>query len=321
MTIERQEWESIYSAIARGQKPSEFVEGIVTKSDPTNNTIMVDALGSEPVQVAALDYEHSIYKGSDKISVRSEVVLPAEGERVLVGRPGGARHNPRLLGVIRNGEAWRPPLDLQVIETDGPGNAFVTGTLFASGGIEVERTSEFDSAFKSKKDTDSTPPRFQIRTDGLVEWGPGNAVLDTNLYRVGPGQLKTDDSLTVMGFSLLAGGCEVVDDFIASGGRIQFGTGVSARDFTALKKATGTHNPASLAAHSGNVYGISLPAGTCSAGDLVIGFGIADPGNRGVQFHAEPTTGNDQCNVWAFNADTVALDHGTLTFHFVILNL
>jgi hypothetical protein len=39
--------------------------------------------------------------------------------------------------------------------------------------------------------------RFQIESNGKVFWGPGNAAVDTNLYRNAADQLRTDDSLYV----------------------------------------------------------------------------------------------------------------------------
>lgn len=46
--------------------------------------------------------------------------------------------------------------------------------------------------------------RIRVGSDGKVQWGPGNATQDTNLYRNAAGVLKTDQSLTVAG-TLTAG--------------------------------------------------------------------------------------------------------------------
>lgn len=43
--------------------------------------------------------------------------------------------------------------------------------------------------------TGDTSDRFIINADGKIEWGPGNAALDTNLYRAGVNTLKSDGSL------------------------------------------------------------------------------------------------------------------------------
>jgi hypothetical protein len=40
-----------------------------------------------------------------------------------------------------------------------------------------------------------TQPRFRYRSTGLMEWGQGNAVPDTNLFRSAANTLKTDDKL------------------------------------------------------------------------------------------------------------------------------
>lgn len=41
--------------------------------------------------------------------------------------------------------------------------------------------------------------RFSIDTSGKIQWGPGNAALDTDLYRSGVGTLKTDGAFVVGG--------------------------------------------------------------------------------------------------------------------------
>ncbi|KKK50401.1 hypothetical protein LCGC14_3125390, partial [marine sediment metagenome] len=44
-----------------------------------------------------------------------------------------------------------------------------------------------------------TEHRFFIRSDGQMEWGPGNAGQDTNLYRSASDTLKTDDAFEATG--------------------------------------------------------------------------------------------------------------------------
>lgn len=62
-----------------------------------------------------------------------------------------------------------------------------------------------------------TVPRYNVRTDGLTEWGAGGSTArDTNLYRNAAAELKSDQSLTlaknltVGGSQLLAGGVGVL---------------------------------------------------------------------------------------------------------------
>jgi hypothetical protein len=87
-----------------------------------------------------------------------------------------------------------------------------------------------------------------------------------------------------------------------------------------LEYLTRTHNPPNLGAHSGNLTSFSSISGL-AVGDLVIGLGIADPGNRGIHFFTEPVvTAAGVIGLWYFNSDTVALDHGTLTFNFVVIH-
>ncbi|MBA3945927.1 MAG: hypothetical protein H0X37_15345 [Herpetosiphonaceae bacterium] len=44
-----------------------------------------------------------------------------------------------------------------------------------------------------------TAGRYVVLADGTIAWGPGNASRDTNLYRTGVGQLRTDGSLYCAG--------------------------------------------------------------------------------------------------------------------------
>ncbi len=47
----------------------------------------------------------------------------------------------------------------------------------------------------TSKVTGDANPRFNVYADGKMEWGPGNAAPDTNLYRAGVNVLKTDTYL------------------------------------------------------------------------------------------------------------------------------
>lgn len=60
----------------------------------------------------------------------------------------------------------------------------------------VDRTSAAagDDVFTSDV-TGDTNDRFVINANGLLEWGPGNAALDTNLFREGASILRTNDYL------------------------------------------------------------------------------------------------------------------------------
>ena len=61
-----------------------------------------------------------------------------------------------------------------------------------------------DENFQIKDDGDSQP-RLSIDAGGTVEWGSGSVAEDTNLYRAGSAQLKTDGAF-VVGTNLNVGG-------------------------------------------------------------------------------------------------------------------
>lgn len=112
--------------------------------------------------------------------------------------------------------------------------AFGTGaTLLANGSInslELQGARFFfvgstatDPAYCSANNTD-TDCRFQMRTDGLLQWGSGGAAVDTNLYRGAAGQLNTDGSL-VVGANLNVSGTETINTSSANAFQIQDGSG------------------------------------------------------------------------------------------------
>lgn len=61
-----------------------------------------------------------------------------------------------------------------------------------------------DENFQIKDDGD-VEPRLSIDAGGTVEWGSGSVAEDTNLYRAGSAQLKTDGAF-VIGTNLNVGG-------------------------------------------------------------------------------------------------------------------
>lgn len=86
----------------------------------------------------------------------------------------------------------------------GPGNAAVDITVSRS----AANTLNINSAFQSTRAAAANPAfaalvsgdtnsRYNLGADGKIGWGPGNAVVDTLLYRSGVGTLATDTALTV----------------------------------------------------------------------------------------------------------------------------
>lgn len=110
--------------------------------------------------------------------------------------------------------------------------------------------------------------RFNLRTDGKMQWGPGNAAVDANFYRSGVAMLKTDGSLTVGAAFSAAGGMSTTDGQITStrsttgvgafasyvtsdvnprfkvtpfstGGKLEWGDGTNALDTNLYRSAAG----------------------------------------------------------------------------------
>lgn len=65
-----------------------------------------------------------------------------------------------------------------------------------AGGGAIYRNETYDAAgddAQTSRVTGDTNPRFTLNADGKLEWGPGNAALDTNLFRSSANTLKTQD--------------------------------------------------------------------------------------------------------------------------------
>jgi hypothetical protein len=86
-----------------------------------------------------------------------------------------------------------------------------TGSYYPSIGFAMESgTTPANSALKllQARWTGTTPDtdnRFELRGNGTLWWGPGNAAVDTNLYRGGASILATDDDFWVKGANLRVG--------------------------------------------------------------------------------------------------------------------
>jgi hypothetical protein len=91
------------------------------------------------------------------------------------------------------------------------GGGALAGTF--SGSPTFSGTPNFSSALATNSSTTATwrtrvtgdtQDRLYAEASGALQWGPGNAVQDVNLYRSGTNSLATDDSFTVGG-NLLVG--------------------------------------------------------------------------------------------------------------------
>lgn len=75
----------------------------------------------------------------------------------------------------------------------------------SGGGLIVDDLSTASSIAINSNVVGDTNDRVRMYASGLLEWGPGNASSDTNLYRGGTSLLKTDDAFQAVG-NLTIGG-------------------------------------------------------------------------------------------------------------------
>ncbi len=138
--------------------------------------------------------------------VDSRIVIDAGGE--ISWGPGSAGRDTNLyralLNVLKTDDSLEVAGVLGVIAdlvTERTADAGVTidGVLLKDVGILLNGIAAVtDNALRTLI-TGDVEGRFIILGDGKQEWGPGNVVRDTNLYRFAAGVLKTDDDLHVGG--------------------------------------------------------------------------------------------------------------------------
>jgi hypothetical protein len=69
------------------------------------------------------------------------------------------------------------------------------GSLIASGGFNAAGMASGGSAAWQSSATGDSAVRFTFNAGGFMQWGPGSAVVDTNLYRSAANSLSTDGNL------------------------------------------------------------------------------------------------------------------------------
>lgn len=117
--ITYRDWRNILEAIRDQRSPDEIVEGRVIDRHEAEQTIFLTEFGTEPIPMAALDFEFTTYVDTggqkEKRTVKVRPSLPELGDLVLVARIGGSRHAPRCIGVVRQMEAWQQPSLSEVV--------------------------------------------------------------------------------------------------------------------------------------------------------------------------------------------------------------
>jgi hypothetical protein len=153
---------------------------------------------------------------------------------------------------------------------------FTTG-LTSNSSILVERALATDNAYRARV-TGDTNSRFVVDADGDLSWGPGNATMDTNLYRAGANVLATDDALLVQSgitatrasstLSTVASsvaGDAFVRFFTRADGRLAWGSGAGAADVSIERTGVGALTV------NGNLTATNLTATDVTATDDFIG--------------------------------------------------
>lgn len=79
------------------------------------------------------------------------------------------------------------------------GSGQVQAVGMASTANVLTTLSAATSAAYSSRVTGDTVDRWHTNADGKHEWGPGNGAVDTNLYRVTAGNLRTDQNFVAIG--------------------------------------------------------------------------------------------------------------------------
>ncbi|MBH1939094.1 hypothetical protein I5Q34_33370 [Streptomyces sp. AV19] len=96
-----------------------------------------------------------------------------------------------------------------VLDRDSAGVLRMTGTWRLEGSAST-------SDALTARVTGDAAARFVVNADGKLEWGAGSGAVDTNLYRDSADTLKTDDALTVSGYTTLQG-AQTNGDFASLG--------------------------------------------------------------------------------------------------------
>lgn len=98
---------------------------------------------------------------------------------------------------------YTPGVSGWIIRQDGSAE-FHTVVITAGSLLEMSAVNHTDPVMTADVVADAFA-RFVLLADGTLSWGPGNVTADTNLFRAGPADLKTDSgmhigqNLTVLG--------------------------------------------------------------------------------------------------------------------------
>lgn len=112
MPISPQDWEAIYQAINAMQRPSEVIQGKVTKRDTENMLVWINEVGDQPIPIYSFDYQIKYYdvdqrgvstiKRTDITKKDVSTLCPDIGDTILVLKQFGTNRLPKCIGVLRS---------------------------------------------------------------------------------------------------------------------------------------------------------------------------------------------------------------------------
>jgi len=150
------------------------------------------------------------------------LALHAGGLRVYRATAGDVAFSARVEGDTQS--RWYVLADGSM--TWGPGGSTVqdiglgrtaAGILTLTGAALAQVRAATTDAVRDVRVSGDTQPRFYQVATGQMYWGPGNASLDTLLYRDQPGSLVTDGNFTVNGQLFVNGTTETTGTSAATG--------------------------------------------------------------------------------------------------------
>lgn len=155
---------------------------IIDIASGSTSEFQIEANGTDVLQIGSAGQLQLDVQGTNGgILIGGDVQLYRSGTNTLSTASGDAFTVNGTLTVAGSGN----------LIVNSSGNVQVQGS-----NVNVTRASSGQNAYLGWVTGDANP-RFQINADGTLNWGPGNAALDTNLYRSAANTLRTDDSFIV----------------------------------------------------------------------------------------------------------------------------
>jgi hypothetical protein len=184
------------------------LSGLTIGGDTNLYRSAADSLKTDDTFRSALD---QVARDGAATQVTSGAVSGNAG--FLLGSSGDTNLYRSAAGVLKTDGAF----------TSGPITSDTAATSSANTGVYLNPSGKFTGvrsaagvpAFQAYVVGD-TNTRVSIGSEGIVAWGPGNAVSDTNLYRSAVGKLATDGTFLAVG-GLASGAATGNSDFANAG--------------------------------------------------------------------------------------------------------